>query len=111
MWFHLRRLRGEGYHFRRQAPFSEFFLDFVCFNRRLVVEVDGLIHDLPERQEHDRLRDRLLAKAGFRTLRFSNSRIQIDLAGVVAEIRAALAQQSPTRPLRGHPPHEGEGYS
>ncbi|RYF25757.1 MAG: DUF559 domain-containing protein [Comamonadaceae bacterium] len=41
LWACLKRLRAEGFHFRRQAPFRGYFLDFVCHGRRLVIEVDG----------------------------------------------------------------------
>ncbi len=44
LWSRLKRLREQGYHFRRQAPFRGYFLDFVCYARRLVVEVDGGQH-------------------------------------------------------------------
>jgi very-short-patch-repair endonuclease len=43
----LKRLRERGFHFRRQRPFRAYYLDFVCFDRRLVVEVDGGQHTLP----------------------------------------------------------------
>jgi very-short-patch-repair endonuclease len=44
LWAGLKRLRAEGFHFRRQAPFRGYFLDFVCHGRRLVIEVDGRSH-------------------------------------------------------------------
>jgi very-short-patch-repair endonuclease len=45
MWSFLKRLRAEGFHFRRQAPFRGYFLDFVCHAQRLVIEVDGRMHE------------------------------------------------------------------
>ena len=44
LWTFLRTLRQEGHHFRRQAPFRGYVLDFVCYGLRLVVEVDGAHH-------------------------------------------------------------------
>ncbi len=41
LWLRLRALRPQGLHFRRQSPLKGYFLDFVCFERRLVVEIDG----------------------------------------------------------------------
>jgi len=107
MWSFLKTLRAEGYHFRRQAPFRGYFLDFVCHDRRLVIEVDGMSHE--HRFEHDRTRDAVLAREGYRTVRFYNADIRDGFDGVAQTIRNALAVTDPTRSLRDHPPHEGEG--
>lgn len=109
MWVCLKRLRADGYHFRRQAPFRGYFLDFVCNSRRLVIEVDGASHEY--RQEHDHIRDAVLAREGFRTLRVSNASVRDNLDGVMERVRAELAADIPTlASLRSAvPPHEGEG--
>ena len=39
LWSRLKRLRAEGFHIRRQAPFRGYYLDFVCFERRVAIEV------------------------------------------------------------------------
>jgi very-short-patch-repair endonuclease len=70
LWSRLRRLREDGFRFRRQAPFRGYYLDFVCFDRRLVVELDGGQHaDVPQ-ADHDAVRDAILARQGFTVLRF-----------------------------------------
>ncbi len=109
MWTFLKTLRADGFHFRRQAPFRGYFLDFVCHDRRLVIEVDGASHE--HRESQDRTRDGVLAREGYRTMRFLNADIRDSFDGVAATIRAALAAHSPTRaPLRSAvPPHKGEG--
>lgn len=111
LWIALRPLRREGYHFRRQAPLRGYYLDFVCFRCRLIVEVDGATH--LARARHDAVRDAVFAREGFRTLRFLNAEVRDDLDRVIREIRAALEAAVPTRPaLRAsRPPHEGEGDS
>ena len=110
MWANLKRLRGEGFHFRRQAPFKGYHLDFVCFKHRLVIEVDGQVHQLDEQIRHDRIRDAVLAKEGFVTLRFDNAAIR-DSIGDVMDFVVARLRNSPTlASLRAAvPPHEGEG--
>lgn len=105
LWVALRAFRKAGYHFRRQHPLSGYFLDFVCMDRRLIVEVDGRSHD-PAR---DGQRDAALARLGFRTLRFDNAAVRDDLHRVTESILAELDRAAPTRPLRGHPPPRGEG--
>ena len=81
LWVALRRLRSLGFHFRRQHPMLGYYLDFVYIDRRLVVEVDGASHD--GRAEWDRRRDTVLARVGFRTLRYDNLSIRDNLEGVL----------------------------
>lgn len=107
LWLALRRLRKIGFHFRRQHPMLGYFPDFVCINQRLIVEVDGASHEA--RAEHDRVRDAAFGRAGFKTLRYDNASVRDNLDGVVEGILTALNAALPTRPLRGHPPPEGEG--
>ncbi|MHB8530097.1 MAG: endonuclease domain-containing protein [Caulobacteraceae bacterium] len=95
LWLRLRALRPEGFHFRRQAPFLGFYLDFVCFRSRLVVEADGSQHNDSVQADHDAMRDSILSRAGFRTLRFSNADLNVNIDGVVETILAELASGSP----------------
>jgi very-short-patch-repair endonuclease len=123
LWARLKRLQARGFHFRRQRPFKGYYLDFVCIDRKLVVEVDGAHHQAPLQAEHDGVRDRVLRRHGYEVLRFSNSRVRTNIDGVVDAIVLALDARpstrgmdrlragapepdSPTRPaLRaGHPP-------
>ena len=69
MWWLLRDRRLIGFKFRRQVPFRNYVLDFVCLDRRIVVEVDGSQHS----RERDRVRDTALAVEGFRVLRYWNN--------------------------------------
>jgi very-short-patch-repair endonuclease len=86
----LRALRAEGFHFRRQAPFLGYFLDSVCFSRRLVVEVDGSQHAEGAQADHDAIRDAVLRREGFQTLRAWNNEVNTNLDGVVDGILMAL---------------------
>lgn len=103
LWTFLRTLRTQGHHFRRQAPFRGYFLDFVSFSDHIVVEVDGEQHGTEARQTHDAVRDAVLAREGFRTLRFSAADVLCNLEGVSIAIRAEFSAPHPT------PPHKGEG--
>ncbi len=68
----LLRSRRLGEKFRRQRTIGPYTVDFVCLERRLVVELDGGQHFLPEGHVHDRHRDAYLATMGYRVLRVSN---------------------------------------
>ena len=69
------RLRGEqcGVKFRRQHPFEHFILDFVCLEKKLVIEVDGAQH--AENIQYDGYRTFQLQQAGFTVLRFWNNQV------------------------------------
>ena len=95
LWLHLRALRPQGFHFRRQTPFRGYYLDFVCFKCRLVVEVDGGGHGEQAQADHDAVRESILKRQGFRTLRVSNSDINTNIDGAMMAIVAALAISAP----------------
>ncbi len=70
VWSRLRTRRFAGYKFRRQVPLGKYVVDFVCFNRRLIIELDGGQHTL--QCEYDTERTQWLESRGFRVLRFWN---------------------------------------
>src|SRR4051812_15798213 len=69
MWRLLRDRRFVSVKFRRQAPFKSYILDFICFERRIIIELDGSQHADSQR---DAVRDRILREHGFTTLRYWN---------------------------------------
>jgi very-short-patch-repair endonuclease len=88
LWSALRASRL-GVAFRRQVPIRRYIADFVCTQARLVVEVDGGVHQ--HRAHRDADRDRLLPRAGCRVLRIPAALITGDLEAAVALIREELA--------------------
>ena len=86
-----------GWKFRRQHPYGDYVLDFVCIDAKLIVEVDGGQH--VERRQDDEVRDACLRAAGFQVLRFWNNQVMQELEAVVETIAAALpATPPPSRP-------------
>jgi very-short-patch-repair endonuclease len=71
LWNLLRRL--DGFHFRRQLPVGRFTFDFGDFGFRILIELDGGIHNLPEVMERDRIKDAWAASQGFAVVRIPNS--------------------------------------
>ncbi len=102
LWIHLREWRSRGFHFRRQAPRGGYILDFVCLKHRLVVELDGGQHGEAAHARRDAKRDAQLAALGFRVLRFWNSGVDENIAGVLTRINDAL-RNNPHRRLRRLP--------
>jgi len=72
VWRIVRDRRCMGAKFRRQVPLGSYVLDFVCFEHKLVVEVDGPSHDAAAQRERDVVRDARIRSAGLRVLRLSN---------------------------------------
>jgi very-short-patch-repair endonuclease len=72
LWVKLRELKQLGFHFRRQAPIGPYIVDFVSFKSRIVIEADGVQHNLPEGTALDQARDSCLRSQGFQVLRFWN---------------------------------------
>ncbi len=101
LWWKLRELKQIGYHFRRQAPFRGYTLDFVEHNAKLVIELDGSQHGEDESRTHDERRDHVLGAHGYRTLRFWNTDVIENIDGVIEGIIRALQHRPPPDPLRG----------
>ncbi|MBA4355066.1 MAG: hypothetical protein C0409_10265 [Novosphingobium sp.] len=77
-----------GVRFNRQMPVGPYFADFLFRELMIVVELDGSSHDL--RLEYDAARDRFMAQAGYRVLRFTNADVRSNVEGVVLMIRAVV---------------------
>lgn len=102
LWSRLKRLRERGYHFRRQAPFKGYYLDFVCYPYRLVIEVDGFQHGEDRQADHDAIRDAVLMRQGFTVLRFWSSDVRHSTDDVMDQIVRTLEASSKAHG-RGHP--------
>lgn len=79
-----------GHKFRRQQPIGPFIVDFVCFAKRVIVELDGWTHDLEQNQHYDVRRHARLEELGYRVLRFNDEDVLEDRVGVVDAICAVL---------------------
>jgi very-short-patch-repair endonuclease len=103
LWQVLRGRKANGLKFRRQHPIARFIVDFYCAEHRLVVELDGGVHD--GRAEPDNVRTAYLESLGYRVLRFRNEEVTTRMATVLEAIVAACAPQPLPQPL----PTRGEG--
>ena len=109
LWRYLKANRIDGLGFRRQVPVRNYIVDFVCHSAKLVVELDGELHDFEERRNADKRRDAFLRSEGFRVLRFTNEQVMSSLEGVVELIRQAAAIRASGRPPSPPLPHKGGG--
>ena len=98
MWRHLRGKQLEGFKFRRQEPIGRYVGDFVCYEKRILVEVDGGQHSV----EKDGDRKRWLEGQGFKVLRFWNNDVLKNIQGVLEVIRRHCLSHPPlTPPIKG----------
>jgi very-short-patch-repair endonuclease len=72
LWNHIRKKQLSGIIFRRQHPIGQFIVDFYCHEAKLVIEIDGNIHDSDENKEHDENRTFELEKSGLKVIRLKN---------------------------------------
>ncbi len=105
LWKHLRMRQLGGYKFRRQKPIGAYILDFVSFEKRLIIEVDGGQHS--QQVDYDAERTTWLEAQGYRVLRFWNNQVLEEVEGVKAVILKVLESERipPTLIL----PHKGGG--
>ena len=82
-----------GYHIRRQHVIYKFIVDFVCLEKRLVIEIDGSIHDEPDEREKDELRTKILNDLGFRVIRFINDEVKYSIEEVLNKIKEELEKE------------------
>jgi very-short-patch-repair endonuclease len=101
LWKHLRSKRFSGLKFRRQQPIGNYIVDFVCFERRIVIEVDGGGHAIEKVKDKDDERDQWLKGEGFEVLRFWNNEVLQNIDGVLEVIRGYILSPSPAPSHRG----------
>ena len=86
LWSQLNRNQLLGLQFRRQHPINRFIADFYCPKIKLVIEVDGSIHDIPEYQAHDIGRSEVLNDFGITVIRFTNEQILNEIDSTIKQI-------------------------
>ncbi|TAE40163.1 MAG: DUF559 domain-containing protein, partial [Sphingobacteriales bacterium] len=109
LWLRLKN-KAIGFKFRQQHLIDNFIVDFVCISKKLVVEVDGKIHDT--QKEYDAERTKVLNQNGFRVIRFTNQQVINNIENVLEEIvKEANYSQHINPPQLHNPPQPPEGGS
>ena len=83
LWRYLRSKQLEGMKFRRQQPIGRYVVDFVCFEKKIIIEVDGGQHSVET--EKDKERDEWFKSQGFKVLRFWNNEVLANTQGVLED--------------------------
>ena len=107
LWRSLRDRQMGGWKFRRQHPIRPFIVDFLCVERKLIIEVDGGQH--ASKVQEDASRAGYLRNKGYRILRFWNNQVLKETDAVLDAILTALEDDTPSP--RPSPPNLGERES
>ena len=98
LWQYLKQ-KQLGVKFRRQQPIDKYIADFVCFEKRIIIELDGSQHNEDENIEKDKIRDLYFKQNGFKVIRIWNNEINQNIEGVIENIKNEI--ECP--PLAGGP--------
>ena len=81
-----------GVRFKRQHPIWLYIADFYCHEIKLVIEVDGSIHNVKEVMEHDAIREEDIVSLGIRVIRFTNKEIRTQIENVIDKIETVIKE-------------------
>lgn len=99
LWLSLKNRQLEGAKFRRQEPMGKYIADFVSYERKLVIELDGSQHVAGK--EKDKIRDKWFREQGYLVLRFWDNEVLKNKDGVLEKIRITLLTPHLASPTRG----------
>ena len=89
-WSRVRAKRFKGLKFKRQYSVGNYIVDFICLEKKLIIELDGWQHKEENQERYDKERSEFLEKLGFKILRFWNNEINDNLNGVFIKIEDLL---------------------
>ena len=81
--------------FKRQHPILYFIADFYCHKAKLIIEVDGGYHNIPEQFRYDKERDQELEDLGLKVIRFTNEQVLFKIENTLKEIEQVIKQRTP----------------
>ncbi len=90
LWMHLKGSKFYGYKFKRQTVIGSFIYDFSCFEKKLLIELDGSQHTNDEIKHKDQAKEDFARKLGYQILRFYNYDIANNLEGVLEKIELTI---------------------
>jgi 4-diphosphocytidyl-2C-methyl-D-erythritol kinase/very-short-patch-repair endonuclease len=99
LWHYLRDRRFDGLKFRRQVPIKKYIADFVCFEKKLIIELDGSGHLQDKTIKYDKKREDFLTTEGFTVLRYYNTDIFKNIETVLEEIYRYTSKTPHPNPL------------
>ncbi len=99
LWEFLKSKKLKNYKFRRQHIIGSYIVDFVCLSQALIIEIDGLIHQLPENKQSDEVRTKWLNENGFKVTRFTNDEVINNTEDVLSKILTEIKKNESEKVL------------
>ena len=93
LWDHLHNIKG--IRFKRQHPILYFIADFYCHKAKLIIEVDGGYHTIPEQYEYDKNRNTDLEELGLKVIRFTNEQVLFEIEKTLYVIEKEIKERTP----------------
>lgn len=109
LWETLRGRKLDGVKFRRQYPVGAFVLDFYAPELRLIVELDGNVHEDPAQRSRDARRDAHFIAHGYHVVRVTNMEVVLDLPAVLERLSSVVAGLRGVALTPGPSPDPGRG--
>ncbi len=110
LWQEIRNRKLQGYKFRRQHPVAGYIPNFICIEKRLIVEIDGGYHSEEEQQKFDVSRTKWLEEHDYRIIRFTNDEVTNNIEEVLQKLEKALSSNEGLGKLTAPSPLErGQG--
>ena len=95
LWSQLANLNYLKVRFKRQHPILYFIADFYCNKAKLIIEVDGGYHDIPEQYQYDKEREHELEDLGLKVIRFTNEQVLFNIENTLKEIEEEVKKRTP----------------
>jgi very-short-patch-repair endonuclease len=95
LWMHLKP-GIQNFKFRRQHPIGLFVADFFCHKLKLIIEVDGGIHDLEENKINDKEREKFFIDSGYSIIRFTNKQVHNEIEFILKEVNSLITKELKT---------------
>ncbi|MBO0343347.1 MAG: DUF559 domain-containing protein [Bacteroidota bacterium] len=92
LWRYLKAKKLKGRRFNRQHSIKNYIVDFYCASEKLVIELDGAVHNTPQAKEHDAKRTKVINELGYTVIRFENKMVFENLESVLSEIAEHFKQ-------------------
>ena len=90
IWKYIRAHRFHGFKFRRQVALGRYIVDFLCEEKKLIIEIDGDVHWESTQIAYDQVSENFLKSHGYGVLRFGNNMIMTNIDGVLERLAEVM---------------------
>jgi len=94
LWDQLGKITDSKVRFKRQHPILYFIADFYCHKAKLIIEIDGGYHDIPEQYKYDKAREHELEELGLKVIRFTNEQVLFEIENTLNEISKEIKERT-----------------